>query len=131
LERFAADRPGVGAGNKLKPGGGSHATFAIAPKYTPETLAAVRKAGFASREPAMKALAEQFGGKFVAVYWLASPDWDYVSLIDLPSADNVYAIMSFDFASGAFLKGNATQLRTSAEADAAIARQLTWTPPGS
>ena len=53
-------------------------TFAVAAKYTPEALAAVRKAGFASREPMMKSIAEQFGGKMLAVYWPASPDWDFV-----------------------------------------------------
>ena len=104
--------------------------FALNGKYTPEALAAVRKAGFASREPQMKSMAEQFGGTVVAVYWPATPDWDFVCLADLPSADDAYAVASFSNASGSFLRVQATQLRTSAEADAAIARQLNWTPPG-
>lgn len=105
--------------------------FALSAKYTPEALAAVRKAGFASREPQMKSIPEQFGGKLIAVYWPASPDWDFVLLAELPSADDAYAVMSFGSSTGSFLKSQATQLRTSAEADAAIARQLNWTPPGS
>lgn len=104
-------------------------TFAIAAKYTSEALAAVRKAGFASREPMMKSMAEQFGGKMLAVYWPASPDWDFVVIADLPNADDAYALMSFSSATGSFLRCQATQLLSSAEADAAIARQLTWTPP--
>lgn len=106
-------------------------TFAVSAKYTPEALAAVRKAGFASREPMMKSMAEQFGGKFLTVYWPASGDWDFVAIAELPSVDDAYAMVSFSNATGSFQKSQATQLRSSAEADAAIARQLQWTPPGS
>jgi uncharacterized protein with GYD domain len=106
-------------------------TFALWGKYTPEALAAVRKAGFASREPQMESALEQMGGKLLAVYWPASPDWDFVLIGELPSADAAYAMMSFSNASGSFLKAQAVQLRTSAEADSVIAQQLKWTPPGS
>ena len=105
--------------------------FALSAKYTPETLAAVRKAGYASREPALKSLVEQFDGKFLAVYWTSSPDWDFVAIAELPSADNAFAMQSFGDATGALQRSQYTQLRTSAEADAAIARQVDWTPPGS
>lgn len=106
-------------------------TFALSGKYTAEALAAVREAGFVSREPQMQAVVEQMGGKFLAVYWPASPDWDFVVLCDLPNADAAYAMVSFSNASGTFLKTQAVQLRTSAEADSAIAPQVEWTPPGS
>lgn len=105
--------------------------LAVSAKYTPEALAAVRKAGYASREPAIKSMIEQFDGKFLAVYWPLSPDWDFVALAELPSTDDAFAIQSFGDATGAFLRSQYTELRTSAEADAAIARQVDWTRPGS
>ena len=104
--------------------------FAINSKYTPETLAAARKEGLAHREAAAKAIIEQLGGKLLAFYWLSSPDWDYLGIGEFASADDPYALVSMAMASGAFQRSQVTPLRTSAEADAAIARQLNWTPPG-
>ena len=105
--------------------------FALSSKYTPEALAAVREAGYASREAVMKSITEQLGGKLLSQYWISSPDYDFVAIAELPSADDAFALLSMSDAGGASVRNRAIELRTSAEADAAIAKQLTWTPPGS
>ena len=105
--------------------------FIATAKYTPEALAAARKEGFAGREAASNALVESVGGRTLGTYFPASPDWDILSVADLPSADVAYAVQSMAMASGAMQRFQMTHLRTGAEADAAIARQMTWTPPGS
>ena len=105
-------------------------TFAISAKYTPDALAAIRKSGHASREAVSKKMIESIGGTFVAMYWHSSPEWDQTVIAELANADDAYAINSMGMASGIALRTQTQQLRTSSEADAAIARQLTWTPPG-
>ena len=106
-------------------------TFALSGKYTPESLDAVRKTGHGTRQTLATETLEQLGGKVLAWYWLTSPEYDFVTIVDLPSTDEVFAINSFSGATGAFVRTNAVQLRTSEAADAAIARQLDWTPPGA
>ena len=106
-------------------------TFAISNKCTPSFLAAARKDGLSSREPVIRTMVEGIGGKVVAIYWPSSPDWDLVIIAELPDADAAYAIQSFGWATGASQRMQTTQLRTGAEADAAIARQLIWTAPSS
>ena len=105
-------------------------TFALSGKYTPEALAAVRKDGFASREAAVKTLVESLGGKLVAFYWPLSAEWDLTAIVELSSSDDAYAIGSMSLSS-VMQRGQAIELRSSAEADATIARQLNWKPPGS
>ena len=100
-------------------------------KYTPEALAAARKEGFASREAVAKAMVESAGGRVICNYWPFSPDWDYLGIGEFPSSDAAYALQSMLLASGAIQRFKTTELRTGAEADAAIAQQLKWTPPGS
>ena len=106
-------------------------TFAISNKYTPEFLAAARKDGLSSREAVIRKMIEGVDGKTVAIYWPSSPDSDLVIIAELPDADAAYAIQSFGWASGTSQRIQVTHLRSSAEADAAIARQVLWTPPGS
>jgi uncharacterized protein with GYD domain len=105
-------------------------TFQISAKYTPEAHAAVRQAGHASRETAMTQMLNDFGGKLISVYWLSSPNQDFVGISELPSSDQMFAMISLAEATGAFVRIEGFELRTSAQADAAIAQHTTWKPPG-
>ncbi len=104
--------------------------FLATAKYKPEALAAARKASLAARAAASDALTESAGGRSLGTYFPVSPDWDILSVAELPSAEVAYAIQSMAMASGAMERFQITQLLTGTEADAAIDRTFNWTPPG-
>ena len=69
-------------------------TYALSVKYSAKTLAAIRTAGYSTRDEAAQSFYEQLGGKMVAFYWPACPDWDLVAIAELPGADAAYAWLS-------------------------------------
>ena len=105
-------------------------TYAIGGKYTAEALAAVRAAGYPSREAAGKQLVESLGGRLLSWYWTTSPDQDFVAICEVPSGDEIFAMGSIGNSSGAFVRTQAVELYTSAEAQAAVMREARWRPPG-
>ena len=105
--------------------------FEISGKYTPEAHAAVRKAGYASREAAGTQMIESLGGTLLSWYWLASPERDFVATCELPSSSELFSMGGIGDSSGAFVRSEAFELRTSAQAQVAIERKPKWSPPGS
>ena len=105
--------------------------FALLAKYTSAGLASARTDGLETREAAGLRHITKLGGTVLGWFFLSSPEWDYVEIADLPSDDDAYALLSIAKSTPAFLKVQATRLFSSVEADAAIAHQLNWAPPGS
>lgn len=70
------------------------------------------------------------GGTLEAVYFLNSTRWHLMTIQELPDSDAVFALLSFTGTTNALLDGEVIELRSAEEADAAIARQLAWVPPG-
>src|SRR5215218_2184491 len=99
-------------------------------RYSPEALEGIRKVGYASREPALENLCKSLGGTLEAIYFLNASHWHLMTIQDLPDTDAVFALFSFVGANGAIPEAEIIELRSPAEADAAVARQLNWTPPG-
>ena len=105
--------------------------FEISGKYTAEAHAAVRKAGYPSREAAGRQMIESLGGKLLSWYWVASPERDFVATCELPSSDALYVMGSVGESSGAFVRTSGIEVRTSEQAQAAIAQHPTWSPPSA
>lgn len=107
------------------------ATYIVMAKYTPATLAEVRKAGYASRIAPMRAAVESAGGTMRGdVIFLDGTEWDFVGIAD-GDADLNFAFASASAATGAFEKIRYLEGRSAEEMDALMARQFNWTPPGS
>jgi uncharacterized protein with GYD domain len=105
--------------------------FEISGKYTAAAHAAVRQAGYASREAAGRKMVEELGGTLLSWYWVFSPERDFVAVCDLPSGDALFAMGSIGESSGAFVRSFGFELRTSEQAQAAIAPETSWRPPAS
>lgn len=104
--------------------------YAIYGKYTPEALAAVRQAGYRSRETQMKALTESLGGRIEAAYFMPSAQWDFMAVAEIPDSAGLFAMLSMAGATGSFERGDVVELYTASEADAAIGAHLSWKAPG-
>ena len=104
--------------------------YLVSSKYPPDAAAKVREAGYASREKAVTALFASLGGTCEGV-WFTTGDWSIHAVVDLPSEAAAFALDSFAWASGASERVGVQPLFTAAEADAAIAAKVDYTPPGS
>lgn len=98
-------------------------------KYTAEAHAAVKQAGHTTRETAVRAMAEGLGGKLVSMYWAASPDFDFIAILDLPNADDELFVAMTAEASGIAVRGTSHRLWSSEEAETISKRTTAWTPP--
>ena len=104
--------------------------YLFSAKYTPEAAATVREAGYASRVDTTKAMAASLGGTCESV-WFTTGDWSIHFIIDLPTEAAAFAVDSVAWASGTGERIIFQPLFTAAEADAAIAAKVDYTPPGS
>ena len=100
-------------------------------KYTPESLASVRAAGYASRVDALRGAIESIGGKLEAVEFMSSGEWDLMIRAEAPSSEANFAMASMSWASGVAERFVTYEVFTAAEADAAIAASsISYTAPG-
>jgi uncharacterized protein with GYD domain len=99
-------------------------------KYAPEALQGIRDVGYASRQPVLEKMCESLGGRLEGIYFVSSPRWHLMTIQELPDTDAVFALISFVGATSAIADAEIIELRSPAEADAAMARRLSWTPPG-
>ena len=105
--------------------------YAVFGKFTAEALAAIRDAGYQSREAPTRALYESVGGTLEAYYMLSSGDWDALHIVTLPDADAAFALYKVAMSSGGAERALVQELRTLAEADAADKRvSTTYKAPG-
>lgn len=99
-------------------------------KYSPEGLEAVRNDGYVTREASAARVAASLGGSLEAMYFFGSGDWTHVGIMELPSVDDGFALASMFNTVSTHERIEIRELRTGAEADAAIAAQIDWTRPG-
>jgi hypothetical protein len=90
----------------------------------------LRKSGYSSRRPVLEKMCESLGGKLEQIYFLASPNWHLMTIQEMPDTDAVFSLISFVAGTALIADADIIELRSPAEADAAVARQLSWTPPG-
>ena len=104
--------------------------YMFSAKYTPEAAAKVREAGYASRVEPHKALTASLGGTCESI-WFTTGDWSHHVVVDMPSEAAAFAVESVAWATGLVERLNVQPLFTAAEADAVIAADVDYTPPGS
>jgi len=103
--------------------------YLVCGRYTPEATAAVREAGYASRVEVLEGMFESLGGRLESVYFTIG-DLSILGIAELPSTAAEFALDSFTWATGTIESAAIYPLFTGEEADAAIAAQLSWAPPG-
>jgi uncharacterized protein with GYD domain len=99
-------------------------------KYSPEGAKGFLKEKAAGREAAIRKIYEGIGGKVEALYWAASGEHTGAVIVEVPDAATVAAFAMVSGASGAFDTATATQVVTSSELDHALAKNMTYRPPG-
>ena len=83
-----------------------------------------------AREAAVRKAYEGIGGKVEAVYWAAGGEYSGAVVVELPDAATVAAFAMVVLASGALEAGTAMEVLTSSELDRALAKTMTYRPPG-
>jgi uncharacterized protein with GYD domain len=96
--------------------------------YTQQGIQGVLKEGAAARIEVVNKLAESLGGRCIASYWAFGPD-DFITIFELP--DNAAAAAGATrVAATGTASISTTVLLTAADVDEAIARSVTYRPPG-
>lgn len=99
-------------------------------KYTPSALANIQADGLQAREDALRAGWESVGATMEVCYFAnAAEPWDVVCIVNAPSSDAVFAMVNTAMTSGAVTGGLCMELRTAAEATAALATPRTYSTP--
>ena len=100
-------------------------------RYSPEGAKGLLKEKAAPREAALRKAYEGIGGKVEAVYWAASGgEYTGAIVIELPDAATASAFANVIWASGALDAGTSFEVLTSSELDRALAKTMTYRPPG-
>jgi uncharacterized protein with GYD domain len=84
----------------------------------------------APREAAIRKAYEGIGGKVEAVYWGAGGEYSGAVVVELPDAATGAAFGMVVGASGAFDAVTLMEVVTSSELDRALAKTITYRPPG-
>ncbi len=96
--------------------------------YTPAGIAGIQKDGGTKRRATAQSLIEGLGGTLDGMYF-AFGKTDAFAIVDLP--DNVAAAAASLATGGSgAINGKITVLLTPEEIDAAVQRDVTYTPPG-
>ena len=102
--------------------------YLVAASYSPEGLKGLQRDKASGRRQAIAAALERLGGKLEAMYF-ALGDYDVYVLCDLPDHLTATAIAIAASATG-LVRTKTTQLLTVEEADQALAKTVTFRPPG-
>jgi uncharacterized protein with GYD domain len=102
--------------------------FLFAGSYTADGMRGVIKGRAAGRKVAVEKMLASLGGTLEGLYFTFGKD-DVIVLADLPDSVSAAALSVAVAASGA-LKGKTTPLLTVEELDQALAKTVTYTPPG-
>ncbi len=97
--------------------------------YSAQGIQGVVKDGAASRNAAVKVMAESVGGTVIAQYWAFGDD-DYYVIVDLPDNAAAMAIAATVGASGS-VSVKTTVLLQEAEVDDALSRRTIYRAPGA
>ena len=102
--------------------------FLIQGSYTFEGLKGLQKDKASGRKAAVSAAAEAAGGKLDAIYYCLGQD-DVIVIVDLPDTVAATALSVTASASG-LVHTKTTALLTVEEADRALAKSISYRPPG-
>ena len=97
--------------------------------YTPEGVRGIKDAGAASRAKAVDEMATALGGSLESFHF-AFGDVDAYVVVDLPD-DEAAAAAAFTVGASTMTSLKTVKLLTLDEAEAAIARSVSYRPPGS
>jgi uncharacterized protein with GYD domain len=102
--------------------------YLVKASYTVEGVKGLLKEGGTSRKKAVEKMINELGGKVEAFYF-AFGDTDVYSIIDLPDAESASAV-SLTINAGGYTNTSLTVLITPDEADRAVRKTVSYTPPG-
>ena len=101
-------------------------------KYTQDAYEGVRADGYAARPAALQAFAGSLGGSIESMEFMAQGDWDFVTIMEMPTTDAMLAMASFATASGTVERNMTYELFSGEQMDAAVsAHSVSDTAPGS
>jgi uncharacterized protein with GYD domain len=99
-------------------------------RYSPEGAKGFLKEKATAREAAIRKAYEDIGGKVEAVYWAAGGEYTGAVVAELPDAATGAAFGMVIGASGALDAVTLMEVVTSSELDRALAKTMTYRPPG-
>ena len=99
-------------------------------RYSPEATNGFLKEKAAGREAALRKAWEGVGGRVEAIYWAAGGEYSGAMIVELPDAATAAAFTAVIWASGAVDSLTAVEVLTSSELDRALAKTMTYRPPG-
>jgi uncharacterized protein with GYD domain len=99
-------------------------------KYSENGAKGFIKEKAAAREAAGKNAYESVGGKSDALYWVPTGEYSGVEIVELPDPATAGAVAALAHSTGAFTEYRLIELLTTAEIDGALAKPMTYRPPG-
>ncbi len=99
-------------------------------KYSSEGAKGFLKEKAAHRETQIRKTFEGMGGKVEGLYWTTGGEYTGAIVIELPDAATGAAFSIVAEATGAFSEVATMEVLTSSELDRALAKSITYRPPG-
>jgi uncharacterized protein with GYD domain len=99
-------------------------------KYSSEGAKGFLKEKAAPRETEIRKTIDRMGGKVDALYWATSGEHTGAIVVELPDAATGAAFLMIADATGAFDAVATMEVVTSSELDKALAKTITYRPPG-
>jgi uncharacterized protein with GYD domain len=99
-------------------------------RYSPEAAKGFLKERAVGREAAIRKAYEGIGGKVEAVYWAASGEYSGAVIAEVPDSATAAAFAMVVGSSGALDSGVGIELLTSSGLDRALAKAVSYRPPG-
>ena len=98
-------------------------------KYSPTGLAGARRDGYARRQEVLAGAAASLGGNLDAMWFTEGGEFDFAAVFDV-DPDVMYTLTQIATSTGTASHTKVIALRTAEEADATMAHQYDWIPPG-
>jgi uncharacterized protein with GYD domain len=100
-------------------------------RYSPEGARGFVKEKAAAREAAIRKMYQGIGGKVESVFWMAGGEYSGAVVVELPDAATGTAFAMVIEASGAMDAIVSMEVLTSTELDHALAKTISYRPPGA
>ena len=100
------------------------ARYFCSAKMTPEGVAGLRAGGYAKRSADLRTIWESVGASVESVFYPLTPEWTVVLIVNA-SSDDVFSVWSRACANSTTERGDAIEIRTGEEADAATSKSVT------
>jgi uncharacterized protein with GYD domain len=99
-------------------------------RYSPQANKGFLKDKAAGREAAVRKAYEGVGGKVEAVYWVAVGEYSGVVISEMPDSATAAAFATLILSTGTLDAAVAMEVLTASEFDRALAKTMTYKPPG-